>query len=203
MGAIEKIQKRYNRNAKFYDFMESMMEKGKMGEWRKNLWKEAQGKVLEVGVGTGQNIIYYPENSDITAIDFSERMLEKAKEKADKSGRKVDFRLMNVQKLDFPDNTFDTVVTTCVFCSVPDPVKGLMEIKRVCKDNGKIIMLEHVKSQKRVLGHLMDLFNPLSVVIAGANINRDTIGNLKKAGLTVRVENNLMMDIVKYIACSK
>ena len=203
METTEKIRKRYDRTARFYDLMGYMMEKGKMSEWRKSIWKEAQGKVLEVGVGTGKNIEYYSENADITAIDFSKKMLQKAREKADKLGSNVDLRLMDVQKLDFPDNTFDTIVTTCVFCSVPDPVKGLMEIKRVCKNDGKIIMLEHVKSKGRFLSLLMDFFNPLTVIIAGANINRNTIGNLRKAGLEVRVEKDLMMDIVKYIACSK
>lgn len=203
MEITEKIRKRYNRIARVYDLMGSMMEKGKMNEWRKSIWQEAQGKVLEVGVGTGRNIMYYPENADVTAIDFSEKMLEKARLKADILGRKIEFKLMDVQNLDFPDNSFDTVVTTCVFCSVPDPIEGLKEIRRVCKNDGKIIMLEHVKSKGKVLGPLMDLFNPLTVTIAGANINRDTIGNLKKAGINVLIENNLMADIVKYVSCSK
>lgn len=203
MESTEKIRKRYNRNARFYNLMSSMMEKGRMSQWRKAIWQEAQGKILEIGVGTGQNIIYYPENADITAIDFSENMLEKAKEKADNMGKKINLRLMDVQSLDFPDNTFDTVITTCVFCSVPDPIKGLLELKRVCKNDGKIIMLEHVRSKRMILGPLMDIFNPLTVLIAGANINRDTVGNLKKAGLDVQIENNLALDIVKHITCVK
>ncbi|MCX8131857.1 MAG: class I SAM-dependent methyltransferase [Clostridia bacterium] len=199
----EKIRKRYNRAAGFFDMTEKMMEGGKMGEWRKMIWEEAKGKVLEVGVGTGKNIQYYPKDAEIIAIDFSEKMLERARHKVEKLGRKVDLRLMDVQKLDFPDETFDTVMTTCVFCSVPDPVKGLGEIRRVCKKDGKIIMLEHVRSKKPFIGFFMDILNPVVVRIVGANINRNTVDNLEKAGLTVELETNLMMDIVKHLKCSR
>lgn len=198
-----KISKRYDRAARFFDMTEQMMEKGSMGKWRAAIWKEAKGKVLEVGVGTGKNIQYYPGEVDVTAIDFSPKMLERAKEKADKLGRKVDLRLMDVQNLEFPDETFDTIITTCVFCSVPDTVKGLKEIRRVCKSNGQIIMLEHVRSKRPVIGAMMDILNPLVVSIVGANINRDTINNLEKAGLKVEVDKSLMMDIVKHIKCSR
>lgn len=199
----EKIRKRYNRTAKIFDLTEAMMEKGKMGQWRAMIWKEARGKVLEVGVGTGKNIQYYPDHVEVTAIDFSEKMLERAKEKAEKLGKKVDLRLMDAQELEFPDETFDTVITTCVFCSVPDAVKGLKEIRRVCKKDGQIIMLEHVRSKNPVLGVVMDLLNPVVVRIVGANINRDTVKNLRSAGLKVDVEKDLMMDIVKHIQCLK
>lgn len=199
----EKIRKRFNRTAKFFDLTEAMMEKGKMGQWRAMVWKEARGQTLEVGVGTGKNFQYYPDHIEVTAIDFSEKMLERAKKKAEKLGIKVDLRLMDAQQLEFPDESFDTVITTCVFCSVPDAVKGLKEIKRVLKKDGQIFMLEHVRSKNSVLGALMDMLNPLVVRVVGANINRDTIENLRSAGLKVIVEKDLMMDIVKYIKCSR
>jgi ubiquinone/menaquinone biosynthesis C-methylase UbiE len=198
----EKIKRRYNRIAKVFDLTEVMMERGQMKLWRAALWKEAKGKILEVGVGTGKNIRYYPQDADITAIDFSERMLEKARVKAEKAGKNVDLKLMDVQQLDFPEDTFDTVITTCVFCSVPDPIKGLQEIRRVCKKDGQIIMLEHVRSKRLMIGVIMDILNPLVVRIVGANINRDTIENLKHAGLKIEVEKDLMADIVKHIQCT-
>jgi len=167
--------------------------------WRDGLMEELHGKVLEVGVGTGRNISLYPNGIDVVAIDFSPKMLEKAREKADKFNKKVDLRLMDAQNMDFEDNTFDCVFTTCVFCSVPDPIKGLQEIKRVCKKDGKIIMIEHVRSEKAVLGLVMDVFNPVIVNAFGANINRRTIENIKKAGFqNIQVEN-LWKDIVKKI----
>lgn len=197
------IRKRYNRTARFYNIMEALMDRSSMNHWRKAVWNEAKGKVLEVGVGTGKNIEYYAEDIDVIAIDFSEKMLEKARSRSKKLSRNVDLRLMDVQTLQFPDEYFDTVITTCVFCSVPDPVKGLMEISRVCKENGKIIMLEHVRSQKTLIGKLMDILNPVIVRMIGANINRNTVENLKRAGLNVEVEKDLMMDIVKHLECTR
>lgn len=203
MDNTEKIKKRFNRSIWFFEFSERIMDKGKMREWRKNVWKNAKGKVLEVGAGTGVNIKYYPDGLDITAIDFSENMLEKARQRAAILHKDVRLLLMDTQSLDFPDETFDTIVATCVFCSVPDPVKGLSELKRVCKRDGKIFLLEHVRSQKTIAGFFMDLLNPLTVKMVGVHINRKTAENIKKAGIAIDIESNLMFDIVKNFKCRR
>ncbi|MGE4283528.1 MAG: class I SAM-dependent methyltransferase [Clostridia bacterium] len=195
----EKIKKRYDRVSGIYDFMEKLMDDAKMRRWRKEIIEQLCGKILEVGVGTGKNIEYYPENTNIVAIDFSSKMLDKAREKVDKLGKKVDLIQMDAQSMEFEDNTFDAVFTSCVFCSVPDPVRGLREIRRVCKNNGKIIMLEHVRSEKEIIGLLMDIFNPLVVSTYGANINRRTVDNILKAGFSRIQVTDLMLDIVKKI----
>jgi len=206
MSDNNKIRKRYNRVAPIYDSLESMMEKGKMGSWRKRLWQrveenlpESDGKLLEAGVGTGKSIQYYPDNIELYAIDFSEKMLKKARQKTDATAKEINLIQMDIQNLDFPDNFFDIIVTSCVFCSVPDPVKGLKELKRVCKNDGKIIMLEHMRSKKEPIGSLMDLFNWVSLYTYGANINRKTIENIEKAGLKIKEVNELFYDIVKEI----
>ncbi len=201
-----KIKKRYNRIALIYDSMEGLMEKGKMGSWRKKLWQRVEenlpdsgGKLLEAGVGTGKNIAYYPDNIDLYAIDFSKNMLQKAKERAKGSGKDINLLQMDIQNLDFHDNFFDIIVTSCVFCSVPDPVKGLKELRRVCKTDGKIIMLEHMRSKTEPVGKLMDLFNWVSLYTYGANINRRTMENIEKAGLKIKEINDLLFDIVREI----
>jgi ubiquinone/menaquinone biosynthesis C-methylase UbiE len=199
MELNDKIRKRYDRVSGVYDLFEQPMEMMALKRYRHDIMKDFQGKVLEVGVGTGKNIPFYPEGIDITAIDFSSKMLERAKMKAEKIDRRVDFRLMDAQSMEFPDDTFDFIITTCVFCSVPDPIKGLKEIRRVCKPDGRIIMLEHVRSDKKIIGVLMDLINPMIVNLYGANINRRTVENIKAAGFTNIEEINLMGDIVKKI----
>jgi ubiquinone/menaquinone biosynthesis C-methylase UbiE len=196
----EIIRKRYDRAAKYYDAVENMMEKKWFSRWRKLLFSFVKGpKVLEVGVGTGKNMPYYSQDWEIVAIDFSPKMLEKAKERSAKLNLQVDLRLMDVQHLEFSDNSFDTVVTACVFCSVPDPILGLKEIRRVLKDDGVLVMLEHVRSKKEPIGKIMDILNPLVVGIYGANINRNTVENVKKAGFEIVEEKNLLSDIVKLI----
>lgn len=118
-----------------------------------------------------------------------------------KENKNIKLIEMDAQDMDFADNTFDTVVTSCVFCSVPDPIKGLKEIRRVCKDNGKIIMLEHMRSNNEIAGKFMDIINFIPLNIWGANINRRTIENLIKAGFKEEdIEyQDIWSDIVKFI----
>lgn len=194
-----KIQKRYNRIAGVYDFMDQPMEMG-FSKWRKKMLAEATGKTLEVGIGTGKNLPFYSKDVELTGIDFSEKMIEKARNKTNRPA-KTQLLEMDAEKILFDDSTFDTVVTSCVFCSVPDPVQGLKEIMRVCKNGGKILMLEHVRSHKKGVGKLMDVFNFIPLNIYGANINRETVDNLLKAGFepkNIRIENQ-WLDIVKLI----
>ncbi|MHA2284193.1 MAG: class I SAM-dependent methyltransferase [Promethearchaeota archaeon] len=192
----EKIKKRYNRISHVYDLIETPMEVF-ASRWREDITAEVYGKVLEVGVGTGKNIPYYTDDVEIVAIDFSKAMLVKAKKRFEGNRQNVTFLEMDVQHLDFEDNTFDCVLTSCVFCSVPLPVQGLKEIRRVCKPGGKTVMLEHVRSEKKLLGPLMDFLNPLPLYLYGANINRDTIGNLKEARFTNIQVEDLWLDIFK------
>ncbi|MEG6566452.1 class I SAM-dependent methyltransferase [Thermoanaerobacterium saccharolyticum] len=200
----EIIKRRYERIAKYYDLMESLMESSGGKRWRKMLWSEVSGNtILEAGIGTGGNILYYPEGKNIYGIDFSPKMVEIAKDKAKKYGKDVDIRIMDIENLEFNDNTFDAIVTSCVFCSVPDPIKGLKELKRVLKNDGKLFMLEHVRSKKLILGTLMDILNPLTVNTWGANINRDTVKNLKISGFKILKEENLALDIMKLIIAGK
>ncbi|MDF2883101.1 MAG: Methyltransferase type 11 [Clostridiaceae bacterium] len=138
MDDTEKIRRRYDRASKLYDLLGQPMEAMSLKKWRLEATKDLKGKVLEIGVGTGKNIPYYPHGVNITAIDFSYKMLTMAREKAKKFNKPIELIQMDAQNMDFADNTFDMVFTTCVFCSVPDPVKGLKEIRRVCKPNGKI-----------------------------------------------------------------
>ncbi|MFO7933961.1 MAG: class I SAM-dependent methyltransferase [Bacteroidales bacterium] len=196
---MNKIKKRYNRIARIYDVLDYPMEKG-FSRWRRELLSEAEGDVLEIGIGTGKNIAYYPENVNLTGIDFSEKMIEIARRKA-KDRDHVRLMVMDAENLDFDGDAFDTVVTFCVFCSVPDPVRGMKEMKRVCRKDGKILMLEHVRSNKKVIGRMMDILNPVPLNIYGANINRRTYQNLLKAGFDpkyIQVEH-IWYDIVKRI----
>ena len=197
--ATEIARRRYDRNALFYDWMEAPMERGGFSPWRHKLWSLVEGPdVLEVGVGTGKNFPYYPKDVRVTAIDFSPRMLDRARRKAEEAGIKVDLGEMDAQHLEFADGSFDTVLTTFVFCSVPDPVLGLKEIRRVTKPTGKVILLEHVRPLG-MLGNVADAINPLVVRMMGANINRRTEDNIERSGLRIERVESLWRDIVKLI----
>ena len=194
-----KIINRYDRVAKIYDLVEGSMDMMISEDNRREIFEVMTGSVLEVGVGTGKNIKHYPANVDITAIDFSSKMLAKAKEKVEKLNKKVELLLMDAQHMSFNDNTYDYVVTTCVFCSVPDPIKGFKEIRRVLKPGGKAIFIEHVRSEHKLLGLLMDIMNPITVNLYGANINRRTEANIEAAGFNCLEVTDLWGNIVKKI----
>jgi ubiquinone/menaquinone biosynthesis C-methylase UbiE len=194
------IRKRYDRLAPFYDLLEAPVERFRFSSWRKRLKGRVIGKrALEVGVGTGKNLSYYPSNVKITAIDVSPRMLDRAQKRAQALGMNVDLKPMDAQALQFPDGSFDTVFATFVFCSVPDPVLGLKELRRVCKSGGRLLLLEHMRPVNPFLGLLFDALNPLVVRLTGANINRKTIDNINSAGWTVESVRDLSLDIVRWI----
>ncbi|WP_010631718.1 class I SAM-dependent methyltransferase [Sporolactobacillus vineae] len=191
----QRIQKRYNRISGIYDTMDQMIRES----WRRELLGHVHGRVLEAGVGTGANLPFYPEKAEVTGIDFSRGMLDRARKKLEQgpNNSRIHLEEADIQALPFADDTFDFVVSTCVFCSVPDPVLGLRELKRVCKPDGRILMLEHMRSKNPVVGVLMDLLNPLTVRLWGANINRRTMDNIRRAGLTVLEEKPLFYSILK------
>ncbi|MFO7873739.1 MAG: class I SAM-dependent methyltransferase [Bacteroidales bacterium] len=197
---MNKTQHRYDRIARYYEILEAPMELI-FSQWRRTFLSKTSGRTLEVGVGTGRSIPFYPEDVDLTGIDISSKMVEISKKKLRKHPRpNTRIIQMNAEEMAFADNTFDTVVTACVFCSVPNPVQGLKEIKRVCRHGGKVLMLEHVRSQNKVMGKFMDIMNPIPLYIIGDNINRGTYQNLLKAGFKPeQIEvKHIWFDIVKH-----
>ena len=181
---------RYTRIAPIYDKMEILAEQ-LYHPWRQKLWTNVaallpkDGTFLEVGVGTGKNIPYWPKKAQITAIDVTPAMLQRARTRVVKLGVKVDLKVRDIQDLTFSDNQFDLAAATFVFCSVPDPIVGLKELVRVVRSGGYVILLEHVRAIQPILGTLMDTFNPAIVRMIGVNINRDTVANVQDSGLIV------------------
>ena len=191
-------RRRYDRASKFYDWQVWPMEWFGMRRFRRQVFARVSGPhVLEVGVGTGVNLPEYPAGLDVDAIDFSPGMLAHAYARTNIHAN-VHLHEMDVQHLAFDSASFDTVTATCVFCSVPDPVAGLQEVRRVLRPNGHAVLLEHVRPGGRRLGPMFDRLDPL-VSRAGPHINRRTVDNVRAAGFTIELEQNLWSDILKLI----
>ncbi len=183
------VRAHYDRIAPLYNVLEVLLERSHYARWRTRLFAQVCGsQVLDIGVGTGKNLAYYPAGTTVIAIDLSPGMLVRARENATKHHSPGHLYQMDAQHLAFPDRTFDSTVATFVFGSVPDPVLGLREAARVTKPGGDIFLLEYVRPPG-LLGRVINLLNPLVFWLYGANINRCTVRNAERAGLTiVRVE---------------
>jgi ubiquinone/menaquinone biosynthesis C-methylase UbiE len=189
MDTTEKVRKRYDRNSRFYELYESPMERMMFGGLRRKFFEKVNADnpktIIEIGVGTGKNLPYY-RGQHVTGIDISDKMLKSARLKNQKLKKGADLRVADAQALPFADGSFDAALATFVFCSVPDPVKGLREVKRVVKNGGKIYLMEHVRpTRSRLLGLLFDLFDPIFSRLTGAHINRKTVSNLENAGFKI------------------
>lgn len=185
MFSKEEIRNKYDKLARWYDFFEFIGEYLFARKLRKKLMAKASGKVLELAVGTGKNIPYYPENLEITAIDLSEEMIKKAQKRAKRHGRTIKFQLMDSENLKFTDNTFDTVVDSGALCTYPNPMKALKEMARVCKPKGNIILLEHGKSSKKWLAKWQDKKAENHAKRLCCYWNRDPANLVNKAGLKI------------------
>lgn len=198
------IRRRYDRLAPWFDSLEGFLEGLLFRRLRKRLWTQVQGEhILEVGVGTGKNFAFYPQDARITAIDFSPNMLKQAQRKCERKKLPIDLTLMDVQSLCYADNSFDTVIASFVFCSVPKPRKGLKELYRVLKPGGQLLLLEHVLSSNRFMAWLMNLVNPLVVRLLGANINRETLKNVQACPFKNIYVDPVSSDMIKLIRAVK
>jgi ubiquinone/menaquinone biosynthesis C-methylase UbiE len=194
-------QRKWDAASRTLDFF-SFAEDRRIGPHKRRLFAKMRGATLMVAAGTGNDFKFFPPNMQVVAIDISPKMLERAAKKTSDYSGSIELRQMDVRNLEFPDSTFDTVATAFTFCSVPNPVAGLCELRRVLQPGGQLIMLEHVRSAIGPLGLFMDIMTPLTSRF-GPSLNRDTVDNVQKAGFRLRRVENVYLDVVKIIEAVK
>jgi ubiquinone/menaquinone biosynthesis C-methylase UbiE len=184
----------FDRIAAPYDRGMAPLEKWWLRQMRAQLLHYARGRVLEIGVGTGANLPFYPPVTCLAAIDESVDMLAVAARRSAVLGACVYLSQMNVESLAFPTGHFDTIVTSLVLCSVVDQRRALGELRRVLhRRGGRLLLLEHMRPRVRPLAWLVDLANvPWYAFNGRCNLNRKTQRAIVSAGFQVeRVESRL------------
>lgn len=176
----------YGSIAADYDRVMSFFERRLFGRLRARLIPKAVGDVLEVGGGTGANLMLYENADSLTLTDPDPKMIELAEAKPRRTGIPILFEVAAAEELPFPDANFDTVVSTLVLCSVSDPDRALDEIRRVLRPDGKLLLLEHVRPPAAMLGFFADVLTPLQKRLAGGcHLNRRTVETVAERGFAV------------------
>lgn len=155
----------------------------------------ARCRVLEVGIGTGVNLPYYPRNSVITGVDLSRPMLERALARAHRLGRQLNVEVMDAEKLPFGDGAFDTVVSTLTLCTTPDPLRLLGEMTRVCRPDGRILLFEHGLSTQGLINWVMHRLAPGHLCKYACHLIRDMAALPGQTGLKVLHMERHVFDI--------
>jgi ubiquinone/menaquinone biosynthesis C-methylase UbiE len=172
--------------AAVYDTVMAPLERGGFRDIRKQLLHQARGTVLEIGAGTGVNFPYYTEAAHVIAVDPDPGMVARSVPRATQAPMPIAVLRARAEALPFPDHTFDTVVGTLVFCTIPDPRQALCELQRVSKPAGTALFFEHVRVHRPLAGRLQEWLTPLWKRLAGGcHLNRDTLALLTQAGFDV------------------
>ena len=187
----ERVRHYYERTAHRYDEYVGYFEKLLLGDGRQWVCEQARGEVLEIAIGTGRNLPYYPSDVRLTGIDLTPAMLDLARQRANALGREVHLRLGDAQALGLPDSRFHTVVATLALSSIPDERQVLAEARRVLRPGGRLLLLEYVRSPLLPVRLLQRLLDPLFVRCYGDHLLRDPLDHLAAAGFIVeRVERS-------------
>lgn len=195
-------QAKWDRLAPRFD---GMAVKGAEKRWKPfkdALFRNMEGRILFLALGTGLDIPSFPPGRDITAIDISPKMIEQARPRIEAYAGTIRAEVMDVHDLPYEADSFDQVFTSCTFCSVPDPVKGLRALRRVLKPGGQLFMFEHTGSRYHPFRQMMDFMTLLTTRI-GPDMNRDTVSNVAAAGFRIVEVNNIFLDVVKTIKAVK
>ena len=181
----DQVRVLYDGIAPRYDRALGLMERGLFGDGRAWICGQAGGDVLEVAVGTGRNLAFYPEGIRLTGIDISPAMLEIARRTAAALGVDADLRVGDAQALEFADASFDTVVITLGLCTIPDHERAIEEAARVLRPDGRLLLLEHVRSRVAAVRVLQVIVEPMTSRWLGDHLLREPLAHLEAAGFVV------------------
>lgn len=182
----ERVRAVQDKGASRYDREMNLFDRMLFADGRQWACSQARGDVLEIAVGTGRNLKHYPADITLTGIELSEQMLVIARKRAVDEKANVDLRQGDAQALEFPDESFDTVVITLALCTIPDDRAAVREVKRVLRPGGTLILLEHVRSPIAHVRAVQRLLDPLMVRFEADHIVRDPLDGRARLPITPR-----------------
>ncbi|WP_119070122.1 class I SAM-dependent methyltransferase [Rubrobacter indicoceani] len=180
--------------SRLYDPLVAPLERLGLGDLRRETLRGLRGEVLELGVGTGRNFPFYPPGVErVVGVEPDGKMMRRAPARVAGAAFPVELVEASAEELPFEDGSFDAVVATLVFCTIPDPERAVREVHRVLKDGGELRLLEHVRMEHRSAAWAQEKATPVWKQLAGGcHLDRDTLGLIENSRLSVeRVERRL------------
>jgi ubiquinone/menaquinone biosynthesis C-methylase UbiE len=164
---------------------------------------QATGQALEVAVGTGLNLPFYPAGVQLTGIDFSPAMLGIARRRAGHLGRAVDLRQADALALPFPDASFDTVVCTFSLCAIPDEPRAICEMTRVLRPGGLLLLADHIAGAAWPVRAIQRGLEVVTVPLQGEHFLRRPLGQVQAEGLDIERRDRFKLGLVERLAARK
>jgi ubiquinone/menaquinone biosynthesis C-methylase UbiE len=193
----------WDKQAGRYDGAMDFWDRHVFGDSRPWVCGRAVGEVLEVAVGTGRNLAFYPDGVRLTGIDWSPAMLGIAREHAARLGRDADLRQGDAQALDFPDSSFDTVLCALGLCAIPDDRRAVTEMARVLRPGGRLLLLDHVVASSPALRAGQWLYERFTIPLAGEHFRRRPLTHVRDLGLKIEETERLKFGIVERVCARK
>ena len=203
LNPTERVRALYQKYAPRYDHETGYYDRVLLGDGRAWVCAQARGSVLEVAVGTGRNLPFYPRGIRHVGIDLTPAMLAIARDRAHDLGIVVHLLLSDAQALPFVDASFDTAVCTLALNAIPDDQAAIAEMYRVLRPGGKLLLLGHVASHHRVVRAAQRLLERKSVPIAGDHQTRQPLPILLDIGFTIERQARSRAGIIQRIAAVK
>jgi ubiquinone/menaquinone biosynthesis C-methylase UbiE len=199
----ERLRRYWDKHAGSYDRQMGFFDRHLFAGSRDWICSRATGRVLEVAIGTGLNLAHYPDEVQLTGLEWSPAMLDIARHRAGQVGRAVDLRQGDAQALEFPDAAFDTVVCTFSLCAIPDDQKAVAEMARVLRPGGLLLLADHVEASSWYARAVQALIEVGSVPAGGEHFRRRPIRHVQALGFTIEDHDRLKLGIVERLAARK
>jgi len=202
-GETAKLRRYWDKHAPAYDRQMQFFDRVLFGDTRAWVCSQATSDTLEVAIGTGLNLGFYPDDIRLTGVDFSPAMLERARDRAHTLGRSVELREGDAQALAFPDASFDTVVCTFSLCGIPDDRQAIAEMRRVLRPGGLLLLADHVAGSVWPTRAVQGLLELVTVPLGGEHLRRRPLEHVRAQGFQIQRQERFKAGIVERLAARK